>query len=183
MAKEIEFEPREIEAGTRFFDQRKLVISNLRNGPVKDTIVPLRLVRTDAIPFVILPVMSSHFWCRSALLESLLEMPNMMSIVEPETEKGRHLDPALQGKTLMCLGNTELTAGSDVANVACQAGKVEGGWLLNGSKAYVTNGAISDLALITAISDPEAERNRRLSMFLVDLSAEGVSRRKLHKQV
>jgi alkylation response protein AidB-like acyl-CoA dehydrogenase len=47
----------------------------------------------------------------------------------------------------------------------------------------VTNGAISDLAVITAISDPEENRNSRLSMFLVDLSVEGVSRRKLHKQV
>jgi alkylation response protein AidB-like acyl-CoA dehydrogenase len=100
-----------------------------------------------------------------------------------ETQKEAHLDSALQGNTLMCLGNTELTAGSDVANVACQARKVDGGWLLNGSKAYVTNGAISDLALITAVSDPEEKRNKRLSMFLVDLSAEGVSRRKLHKQV
>ncbi len=98
-------------------------------------------------------------------------------------QKETYLDSALKGHTLMCLGNTELIAGSDVANVACQAGKVDGGWLLNGSKAYVTNGAISDLAVITAISDPEEDRNKRLSMFMVDLSAEGVSRRKLHKQV
>lgn len=100
-----------------------------------------------------------------------------------EQQKKAYLDSALRGETLMCLGNTELTAGSDVANVSCEAKKKEGGWFLNGSKAYVTNGAISDLALITAVSDPEASRNRRLSMFLVDLSAEGVSRRKLNKQV
>ena len=77
-----------------------------------------------------------------------------------QKQKGVYLDSALQGNTLMCLGNTELTAGSDVANVGCQAGKVDGGWLLNGSKAYVTNGAISDLALITAVSDPEENRNK-----------------------
>jgi alkylation response protein AidB-like acyl-CoA dehydrogenase len=106
-----------------------------------------------------------------------------LSLFGNEKQKETHLDSALKGKTLMCLGNTELIAGSDVANVACQAGKVGGGWLLNGSKAYVTNGAISDMAVITAISDPEENRNRRLSMFLVDLSVEGVSRRKLHKQV
>ena len=100
-----------------------------------------------------------------------------------EKQKGTHLDSALRGNTLICLGNTELLAGSDVANVGCQAEEVDGGWLLNGSKAYVTNGAISDLAVITAISDAEEDRNKRLSMFLVDLSVEGVSRRKLHKQV
>ena len=100
-----------------------------------------------------------------------------------EEQKERYLDSAYRGNTVMCLGNTELIAGSDVANVACRAKKVKAGWLINGSKAYVTNGAIGDLALITAVSDPEAGRNRRISMFMVDLSTEGVSRRKLHKQV
>jgi alkylation response protein AidB-like acyl-CoA dehydrogenase len=100
-----------------------------------------------------------------------------------ERQKETYLDLALRGNTLMCLGNTELIAGSDVANVACKAEKVDGGWLINGSKAYVTNGAISDLALITAVSDPEVGRNSRLTMFLMDLSSEGVSRKKLNKQV
>jgi alkylation response protein AidB-like acyl-CoA dehydrogenase len=98
-------------------------------------------------------------------------------------QKQNHLPSAVRGETLLCLGNTEHKAGSDVANVRMQAENVKGGWALNGTKAYVTNGAISDLALVTAISDPEAARNRRLSMFLVDLSSPGVSRKKLNKQV
>jgi alkylation response protein AidB-like acyl-CoA dehydrogenase len=95
----------------------------------------------------------------------------------------RMLPSAIQGETLMCLGNTEPTAGSDVANIATRADRVEGGWVLNGTKAYVTNGTISDFALITAVADPEAPRNQRLSMFLVDLSSRGVSRTKLNKRV
>lgn len=98
-------------------------------------------------------------------------------------QKQNHLPSAVRGETLLCLGNTEHKAGSDVANVRMQAENVKGGWVLNGTKAYVTNGAISDLALVTAISDPEAARNRRLSMFLVDLSSPGVSRKKLNKRV
>jgi len=90
---------------------------------------------------------------------------------------------AVLGNTLLCIGNTESGAGSDSANIAMQAGKVEGGWILNGSKAYVTNGFISDYAILTAVSDPEAERNRRISMYLVDLQSEGVNRFKLNKQV
>jgi alkylation response protein AidB-like acyl-CoA dehydrogenase len=100
-----------------------------------------------------------------------------------ERQKEKYLDSALHGETLMCLGNTEITAGSDVANVASVAKQVDGGWLINGTKAYVTNGDISDLAIITAVSDLEAHRNKRLSMFMVDLSSEGVSRRKLNKRV
>ena len=90
---------------------------------------------------------------------------------------------AVLGNTLLCIGNTESGAGSDSASVVMQATKVEGGWVLNGSKAYVTNGLISDHAILTAVSDPEAERNRRISMFLVGLQSEGVSRFKLNKQV
>jgi short/branched chain acyl-CoA dehydrogenase len=90
---------------------------------------------------------------------------------------------AVQGKTLMCLGNTENLAGSDVAGISMTATKVDGGWMLNGTKAYVTNGYIADLGLMTAVSDSQAPRNSRLSMYLVDLHADGVSRTKLNKQV
>ncbi len=97
--------------------------------------------------------------------------------------KKQYGDSAVKGKTLMCLGNTERQAGSDVAGIEMRARKVKGGWLLNGTKAYVTNGLISDLGVITAVSDPKASRNNRMSMYLVDLRAEGVKRKKLNKQV
>lgn len=100
-----------------------------------------------------------------------------------DNQKRRFLEPAARGELLICLGNTEPTAGSDVAGIATQAEKVDGGWLLNGTKAYSTNAAMSDLALVTAVSDKDAPRNRRLSMFVVDLAAEGVKRKKLNKKV
>ena len=91
--------------------------------------------------------------------------------------------PALGGNAVMCLGNTENKAGSDVAGISMRADKIDGGWLLNGTKAYVTNGLIADLGVITAVSDPRAVRNNRLSMYLVNLNSEGVHRKKLNKQV
>jgi alkylation response protein AidB-like acyl-CoA dehydrogenase len=97
--------------------------------------------------------------------------------------KEKYGQAAVRGETLMCLGNTENVAGSDVANIATRAQKVSEGWRLKGTKAYVTNGLVSHMAVVTAVSDPEAPRNKRISMFLVDLDAEGVQRRKLHKQV
>ncbi|MEJ2102763.1 MAG: acyl-CoA/acyl-ACP dehydrogenase, partial [Desulfobacterales bacterium] len=97
--------------------------------------------------------------------------------------KKRYGNSAVRGETLMSLGNTERQAGSDVAGIQMHARKVEGGWLLNGTKAYVTNGLISDLAVITAISAPQASRNNRMSMYLVDLHAQGVQRTKLNKRV
>lgn len=92
-------------------------------------------------------------------------------------------ESAVQGKTVMCLGNTENIAGSDVASISMRADKVDGGWVLNGTKAYVTNGFIADLGVITAVSDPRAARNKRLSMYLVNLGTDGVRKTKLGKQV
>ena len=90
---------------------------------------------------------------------------------------------ACSGHTLICLGNTERHAGSDAAAISMTAEPVDGGWRLNGAKSYVTNGHISDLAVVTAVTDPGAPRNRRISMFLVDLTGTGVSRQKLKKPV
>jgi alkylation response protein AidB-like acyl-CoA dehydrogenase len=91
--------------------------------------------------------------------------------------------PAIEDKTIMCLGNTENIAGSDVAGIAMHAKRADGGWLLEGTKSYVTNGAIADVGVITAVTDPDAPRTGRLSMFLVDLGDDGVRRKKLNKQV
>lgn len=96
----------------------------------------------------------------------------------------QHYGPSgLLGETLMCVGSTETEAGSDVAGIKMTAEKVEGGWRLNGTKAYITNGLVSDLAIVTAVSDPKASRNLRLSMFLVDLKSKGIRRKKLNKDV
>lgn len=90
---------------------------------------------------------------------------------------------AARGESLICFGNTENVAGSDAAGIVMSAEKTNGGWVLNGSKAYTTNGLISDLAVVTAVTEPDAPRNRRISMFLVALDSEGISRKKLNKQV
>ncbi len=90
---------------------------------------------------------------------------------------------AVSGETVMCLGNTERQAGSDVAAVTMRAEPAPGGWLLSGAKAYVTNGAAADLTVVTAVTDAAAARSSRHSMFLVDLGSEGVRRIRLNKQV
>jgi alkylation response protein AidB-like acyl-CoA dehydrogenase len=95
----------------------------------------------------------------------------------------RYAEKALKGESIMGLGNTEGHAGSDVAAVAMQADAAPDGWRLTGTKSYVTNGGVADLAVITAVTDPAATRARRLSMFLVDLNQPGVRRTRLNKQV
>jgi len=100
-----------------------------------------------------------------------------------EALQRRYGPGAVSGRTILCLGNTEGQAGSDVAAVVARAVPASGGWLLNGTKSYVTNGAVADLAVITAVTDAEALRSNRVSMFLVDLRSKGVKRTRLSKQV
>jgi alkylation response protein AidB-like acyl-CoA dehydrogenase len=95
----------------------------------------------------------------------------------------RYAEKALKGESIMGLGNTEGHAGSDVAAVAMRAEATGGGWKLTGTKSFVTNGTLADLAVITAVTDPAAARTHRLSMFLVDLNQPGVRRTRLNKQV
>jgi alkylation response protein AidB-like acyl-CoA dehydrogenase len=97
--------------------------------------------------------------------------------------QGLYGPAAVGGETLMGIGNTEGIAGSDAAGIAMAAEKAEGGWVVSGAKAYVTNGYIGDMAVVTAVTDPQAARNNRMSMFLVDLKSTGVTRAKLNKQV
>jgi alkylation response protein AidB-like acyl-CoA dehydrogenase len=100
-----------------------------------------------------------------------------------ESLKKQYAPEVVSGEKIMCLGNTENIAGSDVAGIRMSAEQVSGGWRLDGTKAFVTNGAIADLAVVTAVTDPDASRNRRISMFLVDLGASGIRRTKLGKAV
>jgi alkylation response protein AidB-like acyl-CoA dehydrogenase len=118
----------------------------------------------------------------AALAHSDLGLMGLLKFGSPSLHE-RYGAGAVRGHTIMCLGNTENTAGSDAAAVEMGAEKQDGGWVLRGTKAYVTNGAIADLAVVTAMTDPEAPRSRRHSMFLVDISQDRVRRRKLNKQV
>ncbi len=106
-----------------------------------------------------------------------------LTLFGSEELQNRYGENAVRGERVMCLGNTERQAGSDVAAVALRAEPAPGGWRLSGAKAYVTNGAAADLAVITAVTDPDAERNGRHSMFLVALDTGGIRRTRLKKQV
>jgi alkylation response protein AidB-like acyl-CoA dehydrogenase len=106
-----------------------------------------------------------------------------LSLFAGEDLMRKYGEAAVRGNVILCLGSTENEAGSDVANISTKAERVEGGWILNGVKAYVTNGSVADLALVTAVTDPQSGKGKRISMFVVDLSSKGVGRTKLKKQV
>jgi acyl-CoA dehydrogenase len=65
-------------------------------------------------------------------------------------QKQRYLAPAIAGEKIGALAITEPDAGSDVASLRTHARRVAGGWLVNGSKTYITNGVRADF-YVTAV--------------------------------
>ncbi len=74
---------------------------------------------------------------------------------------------------LSALGLTEAEAGSDVAALKTSAKRVEGGYLLNGSKRFISNGGIADVHVIFATTDPAAGR-AGIQAFVVDKDNPGL---------
>jgi alkylation response protein AidB-like acyl-CoA dehydrogenase len=80
------------------------------------------------------------------------------------------------------LGITEPDAGSDVANIRTRATKVDGGWLVNGSKTFITNGVRCDFIVLVARTGAQEEGSKNITLFLVDKESPGFSvSRKLKK--
>ncbi len=95
-----------------------------------------------------------------------------LNLLGNDEQKARYLVPAAQGEFLVAFGLTEAGAGSDAGGTSTKARKVDGGWLLSGSKAFITNAVSAGVSVITAVTDP-GEGSRGISTFLVPKGTEG----------
>ena len=91
-------------------------------------------------------------------------------------QKQRWLPGLIDGSLVGCLAMTEVEAGSDVMSMRTRAERSEGGWRLSGSKTFITNGPVADLALVYARTPEHGERS--LGFFAVPTGAAGFSRGK-----
>lgn len=89
-------------------------------------------------------------------------------------QKNKYLKKLSSGKWIGCHGLTEKNAGSDVFNMETTAEKVEGGYILNGSKRLITLAPVADIALIFAITNPKVGK-WGVSGFIVDKETKGYS--------
>lgn len=98
-----------------------------------------------------------------------------------EDQKQRWLVPGIKGEKIGALGITEPNAGSDVAGIRTYAKRVDGGWLINGSKTFITNGVRADF-VVTAVKTTQEGGHHGLSFFVIEKGMEGFTvSRKLEK--
>jgi acyl-CoA dehydrogenase len=91
-----------------------------------------------------------------------------------EDQKQRFLVPAIKGQRIAALGITEPGAGSDVAGIRTFAKKVDGGYVVNGSKTFITNGVRADF-VVTAVKTTEDGGHQGLSFLVIEKDMDGFS--------
>jgi acyl-CoA dehydrogenase len=96
-----------------------------------------------------------------------------------DDQKERYLRPAIAGEKIGALAITEPGTGSDVAAVSTRGQPVDGGWVVNGEKTYITNGVRADFMVTAVKTNPEGGHHG--TSFLIIDRQEGVTSSKLDK--
>jgi len=99
-----------------------------------------------------------------------------------EEQKGKYLPDIAAGRRLTAFALTESTAGSDAANIRTVATREKGGYLINGTKQFITNGGEAEIYTIIAMTDP-AKGSRGASALIVEKNTPGFSFGKKEKKM
>jgi hypothetical protein len=98
-----------------------------------------------------------------------------------EAQKQRYLVPLATGAWIGAWGLTEPTAGSDAARIRVAAARDGDGWVINGTKTFITHGSIGDVVVVMAVTD-KSRAHRGISAFIVEHGTPGLAAgRKEHK--
>jgi alkylation response protein AidB-like acyl-CoA dehydrogenase len=91
-----------------------------------------------------------------------------------DAQKERYLRKLLRGEEIWCQLFSEPGAGSDVASLATTAVRDGDEWVINGQKVWTSGAQYSDFGEIVCRTDPDAEKHRGITAFIVDMRAPGV---------
>jgi alkylation response protein AidB-like acyl-CoA dehydrogenase len=91
-----------------------------------------------------------------------------------EAQKERFLPPICRGELSFSIGMSEPDSGSDLASVKTRAARVEGGWLVNGTKIWTSRAHENDWFIVLCRTSDEPDRHQGLSQLLIDLRSKGL---------
>jgi acyl-CoA dehydrogenase len=116
----------------------------------------------------------------TVLVHTDMASPHLVNAGSQE-QKNRFLRKIINGEAISAVAVTEPDAGSDVKAIRTTARRDGGDWVLNGTKMFITNGALADVLFVAAKTDPAAG-SKGISMFIVERGMKGFSvGRKLDK--
>ena len=99
----------------------------------------------------------------------------ILALAGSEEQKDRYLHPLLAGDLKSAFSMTEPeNAGSDPTKLSTRAVRDGEDWVINGHKWFSSNASIADFLIVMAVTDPEAHKYQRASMFVVDVDTPGV---------
>ena len=90
-----------------------------------------------------------------------------------DAQRRRWVPRLTSGEAIGAWALTEPGSGSDAAAARTTAKRVEGGWVLDGSKVFCTHGAVGEIAVVMAITDPAGKRGRNMSAFVIEKGTKG----------
>ena len=90
-----------------------------------------------------------------------------------QEQKDKYLPPLIKGEKIGCFGLTESEAGSDPASMRTSFKKTKDGYILNGSKNWITNAPIADIFIIWAIE--ENKDHKSIKGFIIEKNTEGLN--------
>lgn len=97
-----------------------------------------------------------------------------IGVLGSEEQKARFLPGCVSGETILGIAMSEPGAGSDVAGIRTRAEQYDDGWVLNGSKTYISNGINGDLFIVAART--VVDDGHGIGLFLVERGMQGFTR-------
>ncbi|MGE0741044.1 MAG: acyl-CoA dehydrogenase family protein [Hyphomonadaceae bacterium] len=107
-------------------------------------------------------------------------VPTVIAFANDEI-KDRYVAKALRGEEIWCQLFSEPGAGSDVAASKTKAVRDGDDWVLNGQKVWTTGAHFSDFGIVLARTNPDVEKHKGLTMFIIDMKSPGVEVRPIHQ--
>jgi alkylation response protein AidB-like acyl-CoA dehydrogenase len=117
------------------------------------------LSRVDGSVGIIVAVHTSH-------------CSNHIFLAGNEAQKKKYLPKLATGEYIGAWGLTEPSAGSDAGSARMTAARAKGGWVLHGTKTFITNGHYADVIVVLAVTDRPAHTHG-LSAFIVEKDTKG----------
>ena len=99
----------------------------------------------------------------------------ILAMFGTDEQKKRYLQPLLDGDIVSSFSMTEPQAGADPKEFICRAWRDGEEWVIDGEKWFTSNARYAAFFIVMAVTDPEAEPHKRMSMFVVPAETPGIN--------